>query len=309
MLKTQILAWLRMVRLPIMFLCSFGALVGALNVAVYFDYKLSLIQIVLILLAPAFLSTGTMIHNDVPDLESDKINRPYKPLPMGTIKVKTAYYLGLFLMFSSIILALFVNYFDTGDLNWTCAILTTFLVLVGIYYNYFGKRHGIFGHISVAIGVGAIPYWGAISIFPNELLIMFPLAIAIFFQEVGREIMVCVGDYVGDLKAGWKTTPVNLGRKKSMYVALLFYLAFIPLYPLPAYDWLNIGFPQVFGNIYLLGGGLLAATLIITWLLSYLAVLTNDEKKIWTAFERYERTGTRAMIIVFQIFILIEVFY
>ena len=138
---------------------------------------------------------------------------------------------------------------------------------------------------------------------------MFPLAIAIFFQEVGREIKVCVGDYIGDVKAGWKTTPVNLGRKKSMYVALLFYLAFIPLFPLPAYDWLNLGVPQVFGSIYLIGGGLLATTLLITWLLSYLAVLTKDEKKIWTAFERYERTGTRVMIIVFQIFILVEVFY
>ena len=67
--------------------------------------------------------------------------------------------------------------------------------------------------------------------------------------------------------------------------------------------------PKVFGNLYLIGGTLLAATFVITWLLSYIAVLTDDEKKIWKAFERYERTGTRAMIIVFQIFIFLEVFY
>jgi len=304
-----ILAWLRMVRLPIMFLCCFGALVGALNTAVFLDVKLSFIQMILIILGPAFLSTGTMIHNDVPDLESDRINRPYKPLPRGIIKEKTANITGLFLMFSSIIIALFINYFDYGELNWNCAILTTFLVLVGLYYNYYGKKHGIFGHISVAIGVGAIPFWGAISAFPNELLIMLPLAIAIFFQEVGREIMVCVGDYVGDLKAGWKTTPVNLGRKKSMYVALIFYLAFIPLFPIPAFNWTGLELPLVFGNVYLIGGSLLAITLILTWLFSYIAVLSQDEKKIWKAFERYERTGTRAMIIVFQIFILLEIFY
>lgn len=308
-LLKKIYAWGMMVRLPIMFLCSFGALVGALNVAVFFGTELSFLQMILVLLIPAFLSTGTMIHNDVTDLESDKVNRPYKPLPSGTIKVKTAYYGGLFLMFASVIIALFINFKDNKELNWICAIVTLFLVLVGIYYNYYGKLHGIFGHISVAIGVGAIPFWGAIAIFPNELFVMFPLAIAIFFQEVGREIMVCVGDYTGDLKAGWKTTPVNLGRKKSMYVALIFYLLFIPLFPLPAYDWVNLGIPQVFGKIYLIGGGLLAATLLLTWLLSYIALLTNDEEKIWKAFERYERTGTRAMIIVFQIFILFEVFY
>ena len=304
-----IIAWVKMIRPPILFLCCFGALVGALNSAVFLGESLSVFQMIMILLAPAFLSTGTMIHNDVPDLDSDKINRPNKPIPSGIIKERTAYFVGLFLMFFSIILALFINYKDHGELNWTCAILTAFLVIVGIYYNYCGKLHGIFGHIAVAIGVGAIPYWGAIAAFPNEVFLMLPLGIAIFFQEVGREIMVCVGDYVGDLKAGWKTTPVKLGRKKSMYVALIFYLIFIPLYPLPAFDYLNIGVPQIFGKFYLIGGTLLAITLLLTWFLSYLAVLTKDEKKIWRAFERYERIGTRVMIIVFQIFIFLEIFY
>ena len=308
-IKKLIIAWIRMVRPPILFLCCFGALVGALNSALFLDEKLSIFQMFMILLVPAFLSTGTMVHNDVPDLDSDKVNRPNKPIPAGVIKERTAYFVGLFLMFASIILALFINYKDDGVLNWNCAILTAILVIVGIYYNYYGKLHGIFGHIAVAIGVGAIPYWGAIAAFPNELFLMLPLGAAIFLQEVGREIMVCVGDYVGDLKAGWKTTPVKLGRKKSMYVALVFYLAFVPLYPLPAYDYLNIGAPQVFGALYLIGGTLLAIALLLTWFLSYLAVLTNDENKIWKAFERYERTGTRVMIIVFQIFILLEVFY
>ena len=308
-LKKLIFSWIHMVRLPILFLCSFGSLVSALNCAIFRNVEVSYFQMFMIFLVPAVLSTGTMIHNDVTDLDSDKVNRPNKPLPAGTIKIRTAYITGLFLMFVSIILGLFVNYRDNSTLNWNCAILTILLVAAGIYYNYYGKKHGIFGHMAVAFAVSAIPYWGGIAIFPNEPLLMLPLAIAIFTQETGREIMVCVGDYVGDLKAGWKTTPVNMGRKKSMYVALLFYLLFIPLFPLPAFDWAGIGAPQIFGTVYLIGGGLLAITLILTWLLSYKAVLTNDEKKIWKAFERYERTGTRVMIIVFQIFILLEVFY
>jgi geranylgeranylglycerol-phosphate geranylgeranyltransferase len=308
-LSKLMIAWARMIRLPILFLCCFGAVVGALNTAVFLNAQVSLFQIFILILAPAFLSVGTMVHNDVTDLKSDKVNRPYKPLPAGIIKEKTAYFTGLSLMFASIIIALFVNINDTGELNWNCTIFTAFLVFVGIYYNYYGKYHGIFGHISVSIGVGAIPYWGAIAIFPNELIVMLPLAIAIFFQEVGREIMVCVGDYHGDLKAGFKTTPVKLGRKRSMYVALIFYLAFIPLFPLPAFDWVGIGVPQLFGTLYLIGGSLLAMTFILTWLLSYIEVLKGDEKRIWNAFERYERIGTRLMIIVFQIFILLEVFY
>ncbi len=104
-----IVAWVRMIRLPILFLCCFGAVVGALNTAVFFNIDLSLFQIFMLILAPAFLSVGTMVHNDVTDLESDKVNRPYKPLPAGIIKKKTAYTTGFFLMFASIIVTLFVT--------------------------------------------------------------------------------------------------------------------------------------------------------------------------------------------------------
>jgi len=138
---------------------------------------------------------------------------------------------------------------------------------------------------------------------------MLPIAVALFTLEIGREIMVCVGDYPGDLKAGFRTTPVRLGRKRSMHVALIFYLAYIPIFPLPAFDWTGYGVPQIFGSLYLFGGSLLAITLVLTWLLSYKELLKGDEKKIWNAFERYERTGTRVMIVVFQVFILLEVFY
>jgi geranylgeranylglycerol-phosphate geranylgeranyltransferase len=304
------IAWIQMIRPPILFLCAFGAVVSALNCALYVGVSLSYFQIFMLFLVPAFLSTGTMIHNDITDLESDKVNRPHKPVPAGVLKEKTVLYTGLFLMISSIFLGLFVNYKDNGEINWVCGFYTTILVVIGLYYNYYGKHHGIFGHMAVAFGVGSIPYWGGIAAFPSQPLLMLPLAVAIFLQETGREIMVCAGDYVGDVKAGFKTTPVRHGRKRSMQIALLFYLAFIPIFPLSAYDWAGIHMPQVFGIIYLTGGAILAFSLVLTWLLTYIVVIkTDDEKKIWKAFERYERTGTRVMIIIFQIFLLLEIFY
>ncbi len=309
-LKTLTIAWIRMIRPPILFLCCFGAVVSALNCALYMNESLSYVQILFLILAPAFLSTGTMFHNDITDLESDKINRPKKPVPSGFLKEKTVYYTGIALMIGSIFLGLLVNFWDKGEINWQCGFLTFVLVVIGLYYNYYGKHHGLVGHMAVAIGVGAIPYWGALAVFPNQPLLMLPLAVAIFFQETGREIMVCAGDYIGDIKAGFKTTPVRHGRKRSMQIALLFYLLFIPIFPLSAYDWAGLNMPQVFGSVYLIGGFILAISLVTTWLLTYNVVIkTDDEKKIWKSFERYERTGTRVMIIVFQIFILLEVFY
>lgn len=305
----KLLAWIRIIRPPIVFISCLGALVGVLNTAIFLGMELSIFQMVMVILGAGFLAAGLMVHNDVTDLKSDKINRPYKPLPSGVIGVKTAYIAGLILMILSIAIALLINIKDYGDFNWYCGTFTAVLVIIGIYYNHYGKYHGIFGHIAVAIGVGAIPYWGSIAVFSTEYFLMLPLAIAIFTQEVGREIMVCAGDLTGDIKSGYKTIPVRLGRSRAMYVALLFYLAFIPLYLLPAFDWSGIGVPKIFGTVYLIGGTLFAASLLLTWVLTYRIVLQNNEKKIWAAFEKYERTGTRLMVIVFQIFLLLEIFY
>lgn len=305
----KIVAWLRIIRPPIVFISCLGTIVGALNSAAYLGTSLSSLQILMILLGAAFLSAGLMIHNDVTDLKSDEINRPHKPLPKGIIKIKTASATGIILMFLSIIIAFTINIKDTGVLNWQCGLLSIIIMLIGLYYNHYGKSHGILGNISVAIGVGAIPFWGAMCVFPTHPFLMLPLAFAIFVQEIGREIMVCAGDYTGDHRAGFKTLPVKLGRKKSMYIALFFYLAFIPIYPLPAYDWIGLGIPQTFGLIYLIGGTVFALSLLLTWLLTYLVVIKNDEEKTWHAFERYERTGTRVMIIVFQIILILEIFY
>jgi len=308
----KLLAWFRIIRPPIVIISCLGALVGALNVSVFINdgiIKLSLLQLFMIIFGAAFLSAGLMIHNDVTDLKSDKVNRPHKPLPSGMIRAKTAQMTGIFFMILSIFIALFININDTNILNWKCGILTLSIVIVGICYNHYGKYHGIFGNILVAYGVGSIPYWGAIGIAPEpqHLFLMFPLALAIFTQEIGREIMVNTGDYNGDLKAEFKTLPVLIGRKKAMSVALIFYLAFIPIFPIPYFGW--IGAEKVFGNIYLIGATIYAIALLTTWILTYRVVLQDNEKKMWRAFEMYERTGTRIMVIFFQIMLFLEAFY
>jgi 4-hydroxybenzoate polyprenyltransferase len=92
---SKLYAWIRIIRPPIVFISCLGAIVGTLNTAVFFDINLTNFQILMVLLGAGFLSAGLMIHNDVTDLKSDKINRPHKPLPSGKINVKTAYFTGL----------------------------------------------------------------------------------------------------------------------------------------------------------------------------------------------------------------------
>jgi geranylgeranylglycerol-phosphate geranylgeranyltransferase len=307
-------AWFRVVRPPIVFISIFGASVGALNMTIAQGVYLDPIALIISLFSSGLLAAGLMVHNDYTDLESDKVNRPHKPLPQGIISPNTANITGIVMMALAVILGFLTTinlkpdaFYLPYGLNLPCGFLTLLVMVIGIVYNRSGKYMGLLGHILVAFGVGVIPYWGAIAVLPTDLISMIPLALAIGVMEVGREIMVCIGDIKGDIKAGFRTTPVRLGRIKSFFVVVPFYLGFIPIFPISYYGWL--GFQKIFGNIYLLGAIIFELILIITWIDTYRVVRTGNEKQIWSAFERNIRTGTRVGVIFFQFILFFEVFY
>ncbi len=306
-------AWFRIVRPPIVFISVFGAVVGALNTATFIGASLDTLAFTVMMLSAGLLAAGLMVHNDYTDLASDRVNRPKKPIPSGAIAPKTAKWVGIWLMSGAVLLALFVTLpkgvevgYAPYGLNLFCAALTAVIVVTGIYYNREGKGAGILGHVIVAFGVGAIPYWGSIALFPSRPWLLLTLALAIFVQEIGREIMVCVGDYHGDVEAGFQTVPVRYGRKRAMFIALIFYLLFIPLILWPYYGWATT--PPVFGTLYLVGGLVWAAVLVVTWVDCFRVLGSGDDAQIWAAFERDIRTITRVYIIIFQAILFIEAF-
>ena len=323
LMRSRLFAWIRIIRPLIVFISVFGASVGALNVTVADipindGVTLDTVAFILALAAAALLAAGLMVHNDYTDLGSDRVNRPQKPIPSGLISPATAKWTGIILMGASVLVAFSTTLpmpassrgpLAYGGFNLPCGILTLMIVISGIFYNARGKYTGIWGHVIVAFGVGAIPLWGAWALRPGtfaELKIILPLAAAIFAMEIGREIMVCTGDMHGDRAAGFKTTPVRLGRDLSMYLVLMFYTLFIPLYPIPFLGIL--GFPKVFGITYLVGATLFLIILYITWFNVRCAVRGGNEKKIWNAFELNIRTGTRIGVVLFQVLLFVEVF-
>jgi geranylgeranylglycerol-phosphate geranylgeranyltransferase len=307
-------AWFRVARPPIVFISVFGAAVGALNVTLAQNISLDQTAFIIAMISAGFLAAGLMVHNDYTDLESDRVNRPHKPLSLGIISPNTAKVTGIVLMALAVILGFITTIFGDYDgaylpygINLPCGLLTLVVMLIGILYNQSGKYTGLLGHGMVAFGVGVIPYWGALAVRPNDLISMLPLACAVGIMEVGREIMVCAGDIKGDIKAGYRTTPVRLGREMSMYVVLPFYIGFIFIFPISYFGW--FGFSRIFGGIYFWGAVIFEIILLITWLDTYRVVRIGSDKEIWSAFERNIRTGTRLGVIFFQIILLIEVFY
>jgi len=323
MMRSRLFAWIRIIRPLIVFISVFGASVGALNVTVADidvneNFELSAGMFVLTLAGAALLAAGLMVHNDYTDLESDRVNRPQKPIPGGLIAPKTAKWIGIILMGGSVIIGFTTTLAGPGDnstsltplgLNLPCGLLTAVIVIAGIFYNSRGKYHGIWGHVIVAFGVASIPLWGAWALRPYhayDLKMMLPLALSIFLMEIGREIMVCIGDIHGDRRAGFRTTPVRQGREMSMYLVLLFYTLFIPVYPIP---YLGLfGFPRVFGTAYIVGASLFILILYATWFNVWRALGRGGEDRIWHSFELNIRTGTRLGVVLFQVLLFVEAF-
>ena len=91
-----------------------------------------------------------------------------------------------------------------------------------------------------------------------------------------------------------------------MYIVLVFYTLFIPLYPISYFGLL--GFPRVFGTVYLVGATVFIIILYITWLNVNNTVKKGNEEEIWHAFELNIRTGTRVGVVLFQVLLFVEAF-
>lgn len=308
---TRYLAWIRLSRPLIWFISCFGASVGALNVtiadvAINQGLALNGIAFGIMLIGASLLSSGLMVHNDYTDFASDCVNRPHKPLPSGLISRSTANAAGLAMMIGSVIVSGLTTLPINGQWNRPCSILTLIIVCDGVLYNKYGKHWGLLGHTMVAFGVGAIPVWGAWAMRPQNLAPMLPLGIGILVMEIGREIMVCAGDMRGDVEAGFATTPIRIGRIPAMKLALWFYTAALPWFIIPV--WGLLLFPPLFGTLYIYGALGFMAILYLTWILTYRVVNQGSEARIWNAFERYIRLGTRLGVVGFQIVLFLEAF-
>jgi geranylgeranylglycerol-phosphate geranylgeranyltransferase len=311
-MRKWIIIWMRLSRPLIGIISVFGTMVGAVTIAGFINPQnllsvLHPLNVLMMTIGALSLSSGLMVHNDFTDFESDKVNRPHKVLPSGLVNRNTAQWTGLILMILSIILSLFTTFFNRATINWLCGLLTLSVVIVGILYNYRGKFWGIWGHIFVAYGVGCIPLWGAVAVAPEKGYAILPLAASIFIMEIGREIMVCAGDIEGDSAAGYKTTPIRLGRTTSMWMVLVFYIFFTLLIPISFFGW--FGFPKLFSFIYLSGAYVFALILFITWARTLQVVLKGEKKAIWDAFEKYIRTETRIGVLFFQLTIFLDAFF
>jgi geranylgeranylglycerol-phosphate geranylgeranyltransferase len=197
-------------------------------------------MIILSLLVPIFSEMGSFALNDYLDIETDRLNgKKDRPLVKGTISPRFALWFSVISLVASVALAFFINVE-------AFAIALAFNILA-VIYNWKLKDLPVVGNAYIALTM-AIPFiFGNYVVSPGSLA---PIAVVLgclgFVAGFAREIIKSVQDMEGDIKArGSKTLPVMIGKRPALFVALLSYLAFIPLSAVPFVSGLSATIPAM----------------------------------------------------------------
>jgi 4-hydroxybenzoate polyprenyltransferase len=130
-------SYLQLVRLPNVFTAFADICLAALATRVALERWPTFL---LLLLASGCLYCGGMVWNDFFDIEQDRRERPFRPLPSGRVKRFTAGWLGATLLTLGWLFALAAGQGSEGEWDWTPAIVASLLVAMILLYDAWLKR-------------------------------------------------------------------------------------------------------------------------------------------------------------------------
>lgn len=190
-----------------------------------------------------FISSFSMVSNDIYDLEVDRVNQPRRPLPSGAISVRQAIVFSLALLIMGLLVSILL-----GLINFAIAAI---FALIGWFYNHQGKKMGLFGNALVALSL-AIPYiYGSVALSNYSINLGYLLALTSFLAGLGREVLKGLSDIAGDKIRNIRTVAISRGVKTAkILTGALFLFAVI-----------SSALPVIFA---LLGHGLIPYLVLIT---------------------------------------------
>jgi geranylgeranylglycerol-phosphate geranylgeranyltransferase len=215
----KILAYLKLTRPPNNLIVALSVLVGAL-VAGEIDHWWG---VVFACLSALFISAGGNCLNDFFDVEIDRINKPFRPLPRGEISTKSTLWFSGFLFLIGFCLSIFI-----GLLSVVIAITAIILL---IFYGHTLKRKLFWGNFVVS-SVSALAFvYGGITT-KDFRLSLIPAVFAFLFH-LGREIIKDLEDLKGDRSLNVSSLPIRFGVRFSLAfaTAIFSFLIFLTLFP------------------------------------------------------------------------------
>ncbi len=196
----------------------------------HLNYKLILGSI-----AAALITCGANIVNDIFDVEIDRINKPHRPLPKGTVSIREAW---IYFSLSYVLAFILAAFCDAA--MFAVAVIIGILLIV---YSARLKRTVLWGNLTVSLATAVAFIYGAMAV-GDWKIGLIPATFAFFFH-LGRELIKDMQDLEGDLKNKSITFPGKFGIKSSIVLVNIIFIFLIPLTVLPY-------ILQVYGFVYLM---------------------------------------------------------
>ena len=180
-------------------------------------------KVILACLSACLISAGGNSINDFFDLEIDRINKPYRPLPRGEISPPSALIFSAALFLLGVVASLWIR-----PLSLMVALLVCGLLAL---YSSFLKKKLLWGNLTVALVSGSAFFYGGIAT-SDFTLSLVPAGFAFLFH-LGREVLKDAEDVKGDSHWGASTLPVKLGVNFSLGLSTLVFslLIILTLFP------------------------------------------------------------------------------
>src|SRR6266852_4023301 len=177
-------------------------------------------------LTASLMMAGTMVGNDVYDVEIDKVNSPQRPLPSGTVKTRDALVLAVALSVAAIGFSALLGL-------WT--FLTALLALaLMVYYNTKGKKTGLIGNAVVSFNVALPFFYGGLAVNSMSPL-LFIFSVVAFLANFAREVAKGIADVKGDSLRQVRTLAVVKGTRDAALASAGLFVAAVLLSFLPPF--------------------------------------------------------------------------
>jgi geranylgeranylglycerol-phosphate geranylgeranyltransferase len=251
--------------------CLMGALtilIGLLNTRAGIPFNTLLTNIILGVLTYFFLAGAGMVINDYYDYEIDKINRPQRPIPRGSITLNQAKL--LYVIYISLGIALSIFNVLIFHLSFFIIIIAVIFGLIGLIYAKWGKRSGFLGNIIVSVSFSIGMIYGALLNRPYVPIYIISFFLTSFFLLLSREVIKGCEDIEGDKKESVKTLAIRIGIKNSTNFAIFFASIAIAFYVFSFFS--NLINPFLY-FIFMILGILIVASSI------FLMIRSNLDKK------------------------------
>jgi len=171
------------------------------------NFEINYINVLFLSLGIFFLVSFANAHNDIADIEIDKINRPKRPLPSGKMSIKAAYSVVCLLFFFTLCFSMLAGI--------KFGFLFFIAILLSAAYNRFLKSLPLVGNFTVAL-LSTMPVFIPIVNFGLPQQELSILAFFAFMLNFAREITKDIEDMEGDKSQNLKTLPLLVGINISL---------------------------------------------------------------------------------------------